>query len=34
MTMVPGFEMEAVFGCVPARTVSNMDVCSALAGRE
>ena len=34
MTVVPGFEIEAVFGCVPARTVSNMDVCSALAGRE
>ena len=34
MTRVPEFLVEAVFGCVPSRTVSNLDVCAALAGRE
>ncbi len=34
MIEVPGFKIEAVFGCVPSRVVSNFDVCSALVGRE
>ena len=34
MTSVQGFGIEAVFGCVPKRIVSNMEVCSALVGRE
>lgn len=34
MTRIPEFQIESVFGCVPSRTVSNLDVCSALAGRE
>jgi len=34
MISVRGFKVEAAFGCVPRRVVSNMDVCSALAGRE
>lgn len=34
MITVPGFVLESVFGCVPSCTVSNLDVCSALAGPE
>jgi len=34
MIAISPFSIEAVFGCVPERTVSNLDVCSALAGPE
>ena len=34
MTRTTEFLVEAVFGCVPSRKVSNLDVCAALAGRE
>ena len=34
MIAVPGFMLEAVYGCVPARTVDNLSVTAALVGDE